>query len=43
MAEIEALLGEGNEQHLKDVVAYERAHKNRAGVINTARRETANV
>ena len=43
VAEIEAVLGEGDEQRMKDVVAYERAHKNRAGVINAVRRETANA
>ena len=43
VAEIEAVLGEGDEQHPKDVVAYERAHKNRAGVLKAAERETANV
>ena len=43
VAEIEAVLGEGDEQHVKDVVAYERAHKNRAGVLKAAERETANV
>ena len=43
VAEIEAVLGEGDEQHLKEVVAYERAHKNRAGVLKAAERETANV
>ncbi len=43
VAEIEAVLDEGDEQHTEDVVAYERAHKNRAGVINAARRETANA
>ncbi len=43
VAEIEAVLDEGDEQHTKDVVAYERAHKNRAGVLNAARRETANA
>ena len=43
VAEIEAVLGEGDEQHLKDVVAYERAHKNRAGVLKAAERETANA
>ncbi len=42
VAEIEAVLSEGDEQHT-DVVAYERAHKNRAGVLNCAERETANV
>ncbi|MGB0096670.1 MAG: hypothetical protein WBP81_29545, partial [Solirubrobacteraceae bacterium] len=43
VAEIEAVLSEGDEQHLKDLVAYERAHKNRAGVLKAADRETANV
>ena len=43
VAEIEAVLSEGDEQHVKDVVAYERAHKNRAGVLKAAERETANV
>jgi hypothetical protein len=33
VAEIEPVLGEGDEQHVKEVVAYERAHKNRAGVL----------
>ena len=43
VAEIEAVLGEGNEQRTKDVAAYERAHKNRAGVLRSAERETANA
>jgi ferritin-like metal-binding protein YciE len=43
VAEIEAVLGEGDERHAKDVIAYERAHKNRAGVLKSAERETANV
>ena len=43
VAEIEAVLDEGDEQRLRDVVAYERAHKNRAGVLNAARRESANA
>ena len=43
VAEIEAVLDEGDEQHTKDVVAYERAHKNRAGVLKAAERETANA
>ena len=42
IAEIEAILGEGDDQHVKDVVAYERAHKNRAGVLKAAERDTAN-
>ena len=43
VAEIEAVLGEGDEQRTKEVVAYERAHKNRAGVLRSAGRETANA
>jgi ferritin-like metal-binding protein YciE len=43
VAEIEAVLGESDEQRTKDVAAYERAHKNRAGVLRSAQRETANV
>jgi ferritin-like metal-binding protein YciE len=43
VAEIEAVLGDGDEQHTNDVAAYERAHKNRAGVLRGAQRETANA
>ena len=43
VAEVEAVIGEGDEQRTKDVVAYERAHKNRAGVLRSAERETANA
>jgi ferritin-like metal-binding protein YciE len=43
VAEIEAVIGEGDEQRTKDVVAYERAHKKRAGVLRSAERETANA
>ncbi len=43
VAEIEAVIGEGDEQLTKDVAAYERAHKNRTGVLRTAERETANA
>jgi ferritin-like metal-binding protein YciE len=42
-AEIEAVLGDSDEQRAKDVVAYERSHKNRAGVLKSAERETANA
>ncbi len=42
-AEIEAVLGEGDEQRAKDVATYERSHKNRAGVLKSAERETANA
>ena len=43
VAEIEAVLDEGDEQRTKDVAGYERAHKNRAGVLRSAQRETANA
>jgi len=43
VAEIEAVLGDGDEQRTNDVAAYERAHKNRAGVLRGAQRETANA
>ncbi len=43
VAEIQAVLDEGDEQRAKDVAAYEQAHKNRAGVIKAAERETANA
>ena len=43
VAEIEAVIGEGDEQRTKDVAAYERAHKNRAGVLRSAERETTNA
>ena len=43
VAEIGAVLGETDGQRTKDVAAYERAHKNRAGVLRSAERETANA
>ena len=43
VAEIEAVLRESDEQRTKDVAAYERAHKNRAGVLRSTQRETANA
>ncbi len=42
-AEIETVLGESDEQRAKDVAAYERSHKSRAGVLKSAERETANA
>jgi len=42
-AEIQAVLGEGDEQRVKDVARYERTHKNRAGVRNAAEREGVNA
>ncbi len=43
VAEIDAVIGEGDEQRTKDVVAYERGHKNRAGVLRSAERETVSA
>jgi ferritin-like metal-binding protein YciE len=43
VAEVEAVIGEGDEQRTKDVVAYERAHKNRAGVLKAIEREPSNA
>ena len=39
IAEIEAVLEDADEQQAEDVAAYERAHKNRAGVLRSAERE----
>jgi ferritin-like metal-binding protein YciE len=39
VAEVEAVLGEGDDERARQVIAYERAHKNRAGVISAAERE----
>src|SRR5829696_4404745 len=41
--EVRAVLGEGDEERAKQVRAYERAHKNRAGVLEAAERETSNA
>jgi ferritin-like metal-binding protein YciE len=43
VAEIEAVLDEGDEQRAEAVLEYERSHKDRAGVITSAQRETANA
>jgi ferritin-like metal-binding protein YciE len=43
VAEIEAALADNDEQRIKAVAAYERAHKNRAGVLRSVQRETANA
>ena len=37
------MLDEGDEQRAKDVLGDERAHKNRAGVMKIAERETAST
>jgi ferritin-like metal-binding protein YciE len=43
VSEIQAVLGEGGDERVKQVRAYERAHKNRAGVLNAAERELASA
>jgi len=40
-AEVQAVLGEGDDERAKQVRAYERGHKNRAGVLKAAERELA--
>ncbi len=42
-AEVQAVLGEGDEDRIKAVRSYERSHKNRAGVLKAAEREIANA
>jgi len=42
-AEIESVLGEGDEERVKEVRSYERAHKSRAGVLKAAERDLASV
>ena len=41
VAEVRAALGEGDEERIKRVREYERAHKNRAGVLEATERELA--
>ena len=41
--EVRAVLSEGDEQRIKDVRAYERKHKNRAGVLQATERELSNA
>ena len=43
VSEIVAVLGEGDETRIKKARSYERAHKNRAGVLEAAERETTNA
>ena len=38
-AEVQAVLSEGDDERARQVRSYERAHKNRAGVLKTAERE----
>jgi len=42
-AEIESVLGEGDEERVKEVRSYERAHKSRAGVLKAAERDLASA
>jgi ferritin-like metal-binding protein YciE len=43
VAEVVAVLAEGDDARAKQARTYERAHKNRAGVIEAAERETSNA
>jgi ferritin-like metal-binding protein YciE len=43
VADVQAVLSEGDDDRVAQVRAYERAHKNRAGVLNAAERELANA
>ena len=41
--EVQAVLSEGDDERAKQVRSYERAHKNRAGVLTAADRELTNA
>jgi uncharacterized protein (DUF433 family) len=41
--EVQSVLSEGDDERAKEVRSYERAHRNRAGVLNAAERELANA
>ena len=41
--EVQAVLSEGDDERAKRVLAYERARKNRAGVLRAAEREYSNA
>lgn len=43
VAEVSAMLAEGDDERAQQVEAYERAHKARAGVLKSAERETASA
>jgi hypothetical protein len=43
VAEIESVLGEGDDDRAKEVRTYERARKNRAGVLKATERDLANA
>jgi ferritin-like metal-binding protein YciE len=42
-SEVQAVLSEGDEERVAQVRAYERSHKNRAGVLKAAERQLANA
>ena len=42
-AEVQAVLSEGDEDRAREVRAHERAHKNRAAVLNATERELINA
>lgn len=42
-AEVQAMLGEGDEDRIKAVRSYERSHKNRASVLKATEREATNA
>ena len=41
--EVQAVLAEGDDERVKEVLSYERAHKDRAGVRTAAERELTNA
>ena len=43
VSEVQAVLSEGDDERVKQIRNYERAHKNRAGVLNAAERELSNA
>jgi len=43
VAAVQAVVSEGDEERVKEVRAYERSHKDRAGVLNATEREVANA
>ena len=43
VSEVQAVLAEGDDERAKQVRAYERDHKNRAGVLQTVERELSNA
>jgi len=43
LADIESVLGEGDDARAKEVRTYERARKKRAGVLKAAERNLANA